>query len=92
MVKSGHYEVTMSANLSVTLYALQRVLFHLSEDNQAEQPRYQTHNGAFFGRAAARVVVKRVLRSIEQDIAVAWDEAKCDKRWAEQFTPEGKLQ
>jgi hypothetical protein len=66
----------MSANLAVTIYALRRVLLHLSEVEQAKQPRYRTHNGAFQGRAAARVIIKRRLAVEEGEAAVLWAEAK----------------
>jgi hypothetical protein len=64
----------MSAN--VTIYALQRVLFHLSENQQGKQPRYRMHNGCFQARAQARVIVKRLLREQENGTAAMWQEWK----------------
>lgn len=63
-------------NLTVTIYALQRVLFHLSEDEQAKQPRYRVHSGYFRARAEARVIVKRRLHFAEQSAAILWEAAK----------------
>jgi hypothetical protein len=64
------------SDTSVTIYALNRVLFHLSEPQQAEMPRYRTHNGCFAARAAARVIVKRTLRAAEVTVASQWDDLK----------------
>jgi hypothetical protein len=70
----------MSANPALTIYALQRVLFHLGEDQQARQPGDYIINGAFAGRAAARVEVKRRLAFAELSAARAWQAAK-DRSW-----------
>jgi hypothetical protein len=66
----------MTANLALTQYALRRVLFHLSEEEQGKQPRYRTHNGCFQARAAARVIVKHALRTQEQLAEAQWREVR----------------
>jgi hypothetical protein len=72
---------------SVTVYALQRVLMHLGEDQQSPKPeefycaenyltawRWYVEN--FVARAAARVIVKRELRAADGNAAGAWQAAK----------------
>jgi hypothetical protein len=66
----------MSTNLAVTIYALGRVLHHLSEEEQGKQPRYRVHDGCYKARAAARVIIKRRIAETEQVIQMAWDNAK----------------
>ncbi len=65
----------MTEDLAVRLYALQRVLFHLSEDQQARQPDYLA--GEYFqARAAARVIVRRHLKLTEGLISLFWKISK----------------
>lgn len=70
----------MSANVGLDValshYALERVLFHLSEDEQAKQPRYSVHSGRLQARAAARVLVKRQLALTRAYAALLWRAAK----------------
>jgi len=58
----------------IAQHALSRILHHLSEDEQAKQPRYRVHSGAFTARAAARVIVKRKLAAFQQIAELRWQE------------------
>lgn len=71
----------MSANNdALTLYALNRVLFHLGEDQQWRFPslnRTALELGQYeSGRAAARVIVKRRIAATENNASGLWQEAK----------------
>ena len=61
----------------LTVHALQRVLFHLSEDQQAPQPRGSDRCVCcIVARAQARVTVKRLLREAESIVGLSWQAAK----------------
>jgi hypothetical protein len=65
-------------NTALTMYTLDRVLFHLGEEQQVKNISLADYADNFPARAEARVIVKRLLRSITVDAAVAWELAKAN--------------
>lgn len=61
-------------DIAVTIFALNRVLSRLSEDEQSRQPGYDAGN--FQARAQARVIVKQLFRLSEASVRAHWQARK----------------